>query len=188
MKMFMFLFTTLVLSCAECSTFVVTDFGAVGDARTDDSASISRALAAAANAPPSVVVFPAGLIFLSGPLNLSNSMTLQVDGTLRAISGNNTDTGLAYIRDGGWPQIPPLPSYGDSRDGPYLQYQAFLYATGVTDVVINGSGTIDGQGDWWWANQRNRSVVRAGRPNLVQFVNVSLATLTQRNPVATYLA
>ena len=67
--------------------------------------------------------------------------------------------------------IPPLKSYGDSRDGTYLQYQAFIYANSANDIAITGSGTIDGQGDWWWANQRNRSLVVSGRPNLVQLVN-----------------
>jgi hypothetical protein len=111
-------------------------------------------------------------------------MTLQVDGTISGISGNNTAGGAAYIADGGWPQIPPLPSYGNSRDGPYLQYQALIYATGLHGIRILGSGTIDGQGDWWWANQRNRSLVRSGRPNLLQIVNssdVEVAGVTLRD-------
>jgi len=34
------------------------------------------------------------------------------------------------------------------------------------------TGTIDGSGDWWWHNQRNRTAVPSGRPNLIQLVNV----------------
>ena len=56
-------------------------------------------------------------------------------------------------------RLHPLPSYGNSRDGPYLQYQALIYAKDAHDIAIMGSGTIDGQGDWWWANQRNRTAV-----------------------------
>ena len=63
---------------------------------------------------------------------------LQIDGTLRAKSGNNSATGIA-----GWPQIPPLPSYGNSRDGAYLQFQAFVYANTATDLAITGSGHFD---------------------------------------------
>jgi hypothetical protein len=112
-------------------------------------------------------------IFLTGPINMSSAMTLQVDGTLRAKSGNNTADGVSA-----WPQIPPLPSYGNSRDGETLQFQAFVYALNVNDIAINGSGTIDGSGEWWWANQHNRSAVPAGRPNLIQFVNVKRIEVT----------
>ena len=136
------------------SVFDVTAYGAVGDGVHNDTKAIRLALEAAAKAAktgkdPAVVHVPAEHTFLTGPLNLSSFVTLQVDGTLKAISGNNTAGGEAYIADGGWPQIPPLPSYGNSRDGPYLQYQAFIFAWGVSDVAITGSGTIDGQGDWW---------------------------------------
>lgn len=55
---------------------------------------------------------------------MTSDMTIQVDGTLKAKSGNNTADGIA-----GWPQIPPLPSYGNSRDGAYLQFQAFVCVT-----------------------------------------------------------
>lgn len=159
----------IVTSALSLAAFDVTAFGAVGDGTTDDSSSISKALAAAtASRTPSVVLFPKGKTFLTGPINMSTAMTLQVDGTLRAKSGNNTAGGIA-----GWPQIPPLASYGNSRDGTYLQFQAFIYSNGADDIAINGSGTIDGQGDWWWANQRNRSAVPSGRPNLIQFVNAT---------------
>ena len=147
------------------SRFDVTSYGAVGDGSTDDTVSIAKALADASKAPPSVVLFPAGKSFLTGPLNMSSQMTLRVDGTIVAKSGNNTADGIA-----GWPQVPPLPSYGNSRDGPFLQYQAFVFAVNATNIAITGNGTIDGQGDWWWANKRNRSAVRSGRPNLIQFV------------------
>lgn len=114
-----------------------------------------------------MVLFPANKVFLTGPINMTSAMTLQVDGTLKAKNGNNTADGIA-----GWPQIPPLPSYGNSRDGAYLQFQAFVYASSATDIAIKGTGTIDGSGAWWWDNQRNRSLVPSGRPNLIQLVNV----------------
>ena len=164
--------------------FDVTTFGAVGDGTTDDTHSIAEAMAAAAavaaSGSPVVVRFPAGKTFLTGPLNMTSSMTLQVDGVIRAKSGNNTAGGISR-----WPQIPPLPTYGNSRDGPYLQYQAFIYARGAHDIRVNGSGTIDGQGDWWWHNQRNRTALgAAGRPNLLQFVGcagVEVAGVTLRD-------
>ena len=155
-----------VASIAASATYDVTSYGAVGDGSTDDTVSIAKALAdASKSARPSVVLFPKNKFFLTGPLNMSSHMTLRVDGTILAKSGNNTADGIK-----GWPEVPPLPSYGNSRDGPYLQYQAFVYAVNATDIAIIGEGTIDGQGDWWWHNQRNRSAVKSGRPNLIQFV------------------
>lgn len=158
-------------SAAAPTPFDVTAYGAVGDGVTDDTQSIAKALlaagAAGASGHPSVVLFPTDKTFLTGPINMTSAMTLQIDGTLRAKSGNNSATGIA-----GWPQIPPLPSYGNSRDGAYLQFQAFVYANTATDLAITGTGTIDGSGDWWWHNQRNRTAVPSGRPNLIQLVNV----------------
>ena len=101
----------LRVAVVASAAYDVTSYGAAGDGITDDTKSIAKTLLAAAlSGAPSVVLFPAGKTFLTGPINMSNAMTLQVDGTLRAKSGNNTADGIS-----GWPQIPPLPSYG-----PYL--------------------------------------------------------------------
>lgn len=59
-----------------------------------------------------------------------------------------------------------------------MQYQSFIFAKDATDIAIAGSGTIDGQGDWWWQNQRNRTVVKSGRPKLVQLWNCSRVVVT----------
>lgn len=137
----------------------MTWFGAVGDGKKDDTRSIAKAVAAAKALPsPVTVVFPANKTFLTLPINMSSFMTLQIDGTVLAKNGTAQD----------WPQIPPLPSYGNSRDGNlFLQYQAVVYARDATFVKITGKGTIDGGGEWWWANKDNRSLVTSGRPNLM---------------------
>lgn len=145
----------------------VLDFGAIGDNIVDDTAALRRAIRSAsspAKGATTTIIFPENRIFCTGPLNLTSHITLQVDGTLRALNWTET-----Y-----WPQIPPLASYGNSRDGGfYLQYQAFLYATDSHDIRVVGKGVVDGQGqDWWDAfTNHDRSLLNAGRPNLVQFVN-----------------
>ena len=152
----------------ETDTIVnVLDFGAVGDSSTDDTAALRRIIRFASlrreNAS-TIILFPENHTFCTGPLNLTSQITLQVDGTLRALNWTETD----------WPQIPPLASYGNSRDqGFYLQYQAFLYATSSHNVRIVGKGVIDGQGSAWWDafTNHDRSLLTAGRPNLVQFVH-----------------
>lgn len=168
----------LLVAYAKGATFDVTSYGAVGDGVTDDSQAVVKALKAASKGSPSAVMFPADKTFLIGPINVSSSTTLYVDGTIRFKSGNNTANGEKFIRDGGWPQIAPLPSYGNSRDGPYLQYQPLIYAKDANDITIKGTGIIDGQGDWWWYNWRNRSKVKSGRPNLIQFLNCTGVEVT----------
>jgi polygalacturonase len=101
-------------------------------------------------------------------------LILYVDGTLQAIT--NTTTNF----EENWPQLPPLVSYGNSEDNNrYLQYQSFLHANQATNIVIQGKGTIDAQGAWWWdAFHHRSSTLPAGRPNLLQFVNCTNIEIT----------
>ena len=63
---------------------------------SDDTKAVALTLAAAAKGgQPSVVLFPANKVFLTGPINMSSAMTLQVEGTVRAKNGNNTADGIA---------------------------------------------------------------------------------------------
>ena len=154
----------------------VLDFGAVGDSIADDTAALRRTLRFASSrlggeggeaSATATILFPENYTFCSGPLNLTSHITLQVDGTLRALNWTETD----------WPQILPLATYGNSRDdGYYLQYQAFLYASHAHDIRIVGKGVVDGHGQPWWdafnnKNHDHGSLLKAGRPNLVQFVD-----------------
>lgn len=140
----------------------VLDFGAVGDGIADDTAALRRTLHFASAVGGATILFPEYHAFNSGPLNLTSHITLQVDGTLQALDWTTTD----------WPQIPPLATYGNSRDGPYLQYQPFIYASHAFSIRIVGIGTIDGNGQPWWdAFQNDRSILKAGRPNLIQLID-----------------
>ena len=60
------------------SRYDVTTFGAIGDGVTDDTKSIVKALDAAASDTKATVYFPPNKIFLSGPINMSTGLTLQV--------------------------------------------------------------------------------------------------------------
>ena len=150
----------------------VTEFGAVGDGVTDDTAALQRAISDYDG--PRLVHFPANRTFISAPLNLSSDLILQIDGRLEAITNTTEDFSAK------WPQIPPLPNYGSSEDnGRYLQYQSFLYANQASNIVIKGDGTIDGMGGWWWATfQNNKSALPAGRPNLIQLVRCTNVEIT----------
>lgn len=145
----------------------VLDFGAIGDTHCDDTAAVRRALRHASlltnNTAGSkvTVLFPQDYVFSTGPLNLTSGITLQVDGTLRALTWREID----------WPRIPPLVNYGSSDDqGFYLQYQSYLYAANAHDISITGTGVIDGRGQIWWDAFKNGGDLQAGRPNLIQFL------------------
>ena len=74
-----------------------------------------------------------------------------------------------------WPVIKPLPSYGSDRDiGAPARYQALIMAADARDIVIKGSGTIDGSGPWWWTEHAKKpSSLHVGRPHLIEFYNCS---------------
>jgi len=158
----------------------VLDFGALGDNQTDDTEALRRAIKFASHltngggaAARVTLWIPENHTFCTGPLNLTSGVTLKVDGILRALLWTETD----------WPQIPPLENYGNSRDGFYLQYQAFLYARNVRDIKVVGKGVVDGQGQFWWDADQNRSLT-VGRPNLVQFVrsqNIEIQGVTLKD-------
>jgi polygalacturonase len=150
----------------------VTEHDVVCDGQHDDTKAMQRMLDTVL--PNTVVLVPADCVVITGPLTIrQDNFTLQVDGRLQA-----WDITVALLRKA-WPRLPPLPSYGDSRDaGRYLQYQALVYAVNVTNLRIIGQGVIDGRGQAWWDAFKlyNRSdprthIVEAGRPNLVQIVN-----------------
>lgn len=157
----------LLMACTNADEIVlnVLDFGAIGDSHVDDTKAVRRAIQHASvrsnNSSAVTILFPFNHTFSTGPLNLTTGITLQVDGTLKALTWKQTE----------WPKIPPLINYGSSDDaGFYLQYQSFLYASDVSNIKITGNGVIDGQGQVWWNAFRNHNGgLQAGRPNLVQF-------------------
>ena len=57
--------------------YVVSDFGAKGDGKTDDTAAFQKALDAAAQAGGGVVYAPRGNYFFAGHLNVPNAVTLK---------------------------------------------------------------------------------------------------------------
>jgi polygalacturonase len=146
----------------------VTEHGVIGDGLQDDTVALQQILDSVP--PHSIVLVPAGRVVITGPLTLRESdFAFQIDGKLQA-----WDVTAAILEEI-WPTLPPLPTYGSSEDaGHWLQYQALIYATNVTNLQITGTGVIDGKGGPWWdAFQHNNSLLKAGRPNLIQIVNSS---------------
>jgi polygalacturonase len=138
------------------NTFYITNYGAVGDGVTDNSGSIQNTInAAAAAGGGTVIVSSVGMLtnYLSGPINLTNNVSL-------------------LISSGAMLQALPKASWPNANT-------AFITATNVHDVAIDGSGVIDGQGSGWWPDSG------ATRPPLVQMAateRILIQNVTAQNP------
>jgi len=121
--------------------FDVRSFGATGDGRTLDTASINAALEAAAGGGGGIVRVPAG-DYLCHSLRLRSGVTLELDARATIIAADPPAAG----EPGG---------YDAPEDGPPNFYQDFghsrfrnslIWGERLTDVVIRGAGCIYGRG------------------------------------------
>jgi polygalacturonase len=121
-------------------TYNVTKYGAVGDGLATNTIAIQSAIKAAAAAGGGTVEVPPG-VFLCGPIQLADHIRLHLDA-------------------GAVLQMLPLEKYPGGTANP----ANFIGGSGLHDVAITGSGTIDGQGAPWWPYARQPG---AGRPRLI---------------------
>jgi polygalacturonase len=147
--------------------FNVRDYGAVGDGVQKDTAAITRAIEACAQAGGGVVEFPAGK-YLTGAIQLTSHLTFHV-GPGATLLGS-PDLADYPIRRSPWEDEDDL--------------GALLYGKDLEQVAITGPGTVDGQGQSWWdrlrALKKRGKVSNAeptiaekhgGRPRLIRLVN-----------------
>jgi polygalacturonase len=108
-------------------TFNITDYGAIGDGQTLNTAAIEKTIAACVSAGGGTVLIPAGL-WLTGPIELKSNINLHADrGALVLFS---TDHNLYPMLDGGKVMSP-------------------IMGSKLTNVAITGEGVFDGGGDTW---------------------------------------
>ena len=120
--------------------FNITNFSAVGDGVTTNTASIQLAIDTAKAAGGGMVQIPPGK-FLCGPLQMASRINLHVNGTL---------------------QMLPLGKYPGDTTNP----ANFISGANLQDIIISGSGAIDGQGSAWWPYAKQRG---AKRPRMIAF-------------------
>ncbi|KAK8681222.1 hypothetical protein V6N13_053629 [Hibiscus sabdariffa] len=117
---------------AYSSCFNVMDYGAVGDGKVDDSQAFNETWEAVCSAQVgdgiATLVVPQGKTFLlyqikfQGPCQ-AKSIHFQLGGTLVA---------------------PQSTSWGDEGVAVWIQFSS------VENLILDGGGTIDGQGSIWW--------------------------------------
>ena len=136
------------------AVFNITNYGAVGDGKTSDTAAIQKTINACSAAGGGTVLVPAGN-FLTMPFKLASSINLHLDkGAAILISDDITNYPVEKNR------------YVDS-----------ITASGGHDIEISGEGTIDGQGRVWWAAFRADSTM-THRPYLIKLSDCTRLRVT----------
>jgi polygalacturonase len=113
--------------------YLVTDFGAVGDGKTDARPGILAAIAKASKDGGGRVVLPAGTWFSKGPIVLKSRIDLHVaEGATLLFSPVAAD------------YLPAVKTRWEGTE--VMSYSPLVYAPDVEDVAITGTGVIDGNG------------------------------------------
>lgn len=148
-------------STEERTLCLPQEFGGVGDGKTLSTDAIQQAIDKCAALGGGEVRLSKGL-WLSDPLELKSNIMLNItaDATLKA-DNREGDFVAAYIGT------------------PTQAKEAFLLANNAQNVMITGSGTIDGSGKerWWDEALEVRKAVRSGNAEVFEkrFPGVKLA-------------
>ena len=113
-------------SSLQAQTLNITSSPFNASTSSSDNASAIRAAISACPSGGTVLV-PSGT-FLSGPLTLKSNMTFQ-------------------IASGGTLEMTAMGTFPTKTD--------FLFASGLSNLTINGSGVMEGQGQAWWTAFNN---------------------------------
>ncbi|MDZ7386191.1 MAG: glycoside hydrolase family 28 protein [candidate division KSB1 bacterium] len=119
-------------------TFVVTNFGAIGDGQTDCTAALQAAIDACHAAGGGLVLVPEGS-FLTGAIHLKSRVNLHLEKGARMLFSRDPKKYLPVV-------------YTRFEGVECMNYSPFIYAFGQEDVAVTGEGTLDGQADttvWW---------------------------------------
>lgn len=114
---------------------LITDFGAVGDAKTMNTEAIQKTIDEAAAKGGGVVIIPEGT-FLTGALFFKPGTHLHVREGAVLLGSDNISN------------FPIMPSRMEGQSIDY--YPAVVNAYGVNGFTITGRGTIDGNGLKYW--------------------------------------
>jgi polygalacturonase len=134
--------------------FTITDYGAVGDGKTDCSKAFKNAIEKCNTQGGGRVIVPKGA-FRTGPIHLKSNVNLYL--SKEAIIKFSTDP-KKY-----------LPLVSTRWEGvECMNYSPLIYAYEQENIAVTGEGVLDGQssGDTWWSWKGNKeSGWKQGEPN-----------------------
>lgn len=140
------------------ATFQLTDYGAVGDGHTLNTAAFAKAIAAIEKAGGGKLVVPKG-VFRTLPFALCSKLDLHLDEGA-VIQAPDTFEAMGL----------PNPATLHSQDEVKAKVKTpdpLITGRNLHDVAITGPGTIDGSGAHWWAwserAARNAAKTEPGR-------------------------
>ena len=121
MKLYLFLLSIIISQSISYSQLNIVNFGAIGDGKTLNTQAIQTVIDKLAVQGGGTLIIPKG-IFLTGTLVLKSYIKLHI-----------TEGGVLL---------------GSSKRSDYLKndWYALIIAKGQKNIVIEGTGTIDGQG------------------------------------------
>ena len=119
--------------------FIITDFGAIGDGKTDCSEAFREAISACHDAGGGRVIIPSG-VFFTGAIHLKSNVNLHITKSATILFSQNPQKYLPVV-------------YTRFEGVECMNYSPFIYAYEQENIAVTGSGTLDGQGgnDNWWS-------------------------------------
>lgn len=146
------LHATIPLPNIPTTQFLITNYGA-STSNVDNSSYINATISAANSAGGGTVVIPSGT-FLSGPITMKSNVRFFLDaGSVLQMMPYGTGNGS------------PAGSY--PNNGTTDSYTHLIFGSGLSNIEVSGTGTIEGNGtDWWTAYKANTNI---SRPYLIRF-------------------
>ncbi len=140
--------------------FLVTDYGAVADGKTDCTQAFKLAIQACADAGGGRVVARGPGLFKTGPIHLKSNVNLHV----------TTGSTLSFYTD----PAKFLPEVLTRYEGVELMnYSPLIYAYREQNIAVTGGGVLDGGAseENWWAKTPPRTAKRtAADPHTIDLL------------------
>ena len=128
-------------------SFRITDYGAVDDGVTLNTAAFKKAIAACAAAGGGTVVVPDGT-WLTGPIHLKSNINLHIQ------EGAEVYFSTVYSD-----YLPTVLTRWEGME--CYNYSPLIYAIDCENIAITGKGTLIGNGQAWWGWKKTQIQVAA---------------------------
>lgn len=123
--------------------FLITDYGAIGDGKTDVSAAIAEAIFDANKEGGGRVVIPVGVWYSKGPIHLKSNVNLHIRGGATLLFSDNPKD-----------YLPQVLTRWEGTEA--YNFSPLIYVYQATNVAITGGGIIDGSSESGFGTWRDK--------------------------------